>query len=1089
MERVSGRCVLREAGKQDAKSFGHRWLWTRHRREQGGPGRERLCGSGATASWQWPSYVCAGAPWDQTLAMTALTIFDLCTPRSDVLAGTSSDSDFAADLSHVIKDQGPDEYTKAHLFFANTYPTRGLKSLLQNVCARISGAGGSVSAIFRLDTSFGGGKTHGLIALVHAARGMRGVNDYGEFLDPELLPREEVRVAAFDGENADPANGRRMGDGVLAYTPWGEIAYALAGVDGYERVRRSDEEGIAPGAETLAELFGNKPALILLDELAIYLRKVKGRPNARDQLTAFLTSLFKAVESSPRATLVYTLAVGKDGRAGDAYGDENQFLADRLAEAKSVSARKATLLNPTEDDETVEVLLRRLFERIDRDRAGEVVDAYRTLWNDHRSALAKEATKPETASEFRRGYPLHPDVLNTFTSKTATLADFQRVRGMLRILGRTIAKLWATRPSDATAIHLHHIDPGHEPVRQEFMTRLGQAMYLPAVRNDIAGETGKRALAQEIDGEHHRGLPPYTSYASRTIFMHTLAFNESLKGVVPEHLRFAMIGPKIDISFIEAARQKFIANSAYLDDRPGAPMRFLAEANLTQVIRRQEANVDPGELRAQLNDRIKSIFSGSTLDSVPFPGGPWDVPDEVGSGRPLLAVMSYDACSVGASVEAVPDLVGRIYERKGSEGGSLRGLRNNLIFVVAEDGRLDDVRHKVARRLALREMKAPERLQELAEHQQAKVRELESRSEAEVAIAIQQCFRHVFYPSKNRVAGASVDLAHSALDTHSASEKPGSGQSQIVRALREFGRLRTPEDEPDAPTYTRDRTPLRKGQVTTAALRDEFRKDPSLPMLIGDDVFIKGIRRGVEQGEYIYRRGDLLYGKGDPHTSIQIDEQATVFTMAYATEHGIWPRPALKPTPENPKANEQTLLGDSQNEADFDERTRAGLTSGETAGPATNGTGTSGAVTFTAEGVLREALIRLWEQAKARKIEKLGNLTVRMFDAGDAFRLVGVMNAVRAADDKRVVLAGGYETTGGSTVQINYEGTPADAGPLKDFLEPQLRAAKDKEMDARFELTFTEGLALGDPCDKLTEQLTKFATGSAFVEASAEAKV
>src|SRR4051795_1712446 len=157
--------------------------------------------------------------------MTSLTIFDLCTPRHDVLTGTSSDSDFAADLSHVIKERGQDEYIKPHLFFANTYPTRGLKSLLANVCARLSGAGGAVSAIFRLDTSFGGGKTHGLIALVHAARGMQGVGNPAEFIDPALLPSGPGRVAAFDGENAAPANGRRMGDDVLAYTPWGELAY------------------------------------------------------------------------------------------------------------------------------------------------------------------------------------------------------------------------------------------------------------------------------------------------------------------------------------------------------------------------------------------------------------------------------------------------------------------------------------------------------------------------------------------------------------------------------------------------------------------------------------------------------------------------------------------------------------------------------------------------------------------------------------------------------------------------------------------------------------------------------------------------
>ena len=307
--------------------------------------------------------------------------------------------------------------------------------MLSNVCTRLTGKSGAVAAIFRLDTSFGGGKTHGLIALVHAARGMKKVSNPAEFLDPELIPTIEVKVAAFDGENADPANGRRMGDDVLAFTPWGELAYALAGNDGYQRVRKSDEEGIAPGAETIAELFGDRPAVILLDELSIYLRKVRNRPGARDQLTAFLTSLFKAVKSSPRATLVYTLAVGKDGKAGDAYSDENQFIADRMAEAESVSARKATLLNPTADDETVQVLRRRLFERIDDAAATVVIEQYQKLWRDHRDSLSHEAARQSTSSEFASSFPLHPDVLKTFTEKTSTLANFQRVRGMLRILG------------------------------------------------------------------------------------------------------------------------------------------------------------------------------------------------------------------------------------------------------------------------------------------------------------------------------------------------------------------------------------------------------------------------------------------------------------------------------------------------------------------------------------------------------------------------------------------------------------------------------------------------------------------------------
>lgn len=1013
--------------------------------------------------------------------MTVPTIFDLCTPRQDVLTGSSSDADYAADLARVLRADDPgSEYADPVRFFANTFPTRGLKSLLANICGRLSGRGPSVAAIFRLDTAFGGGKTHGLIALVHAARGMPGVTNPAEFVDPALLPTGEVRIAAFDGENADPANGRRMAPDLLAYTPWGEIAYALAGREGYERVRKSDEAGIAPGAETLAELFGGGPALILLDELAIYLRKVANRSGAKDQLTAFLTSLFKAVESAPQAALVYTLAVGKDGRAGDAYSQENQFVADRMAEAESVSARKATLLNPTEDDETIKVLVRRLFANVDHDRAPEVIGAYRDLWSRNREALSLEAVKPKTAEDFAASYPLHPEVLDTLTTKTSTLTNFQRVRGMLRLLGRSVQKLWQERPADAHAIHLHHIDPGFEPIRQEITTRLGQTMYVPAIRSDIAGEGGSQALAQEIDAKNHKGMPPFATYVARTIFVHSLAFNEQLKGLSPERLRYAIVGPYCDLAFVEEARKAFVSLSAYLDDRPGSPMRFLVEANLTQIIRREEQNVDPGQVRADLNDMIKSIFKGSTLEMIPFPAGPYDVPDEVGEGRPLIVIMSPDAVAVGQTVDEVPELIARIYERKGSEGSAYRLLRNNLLFVVAEEARVEEMRRQMSRRLALRALKSPTRLGELAEHQQNTVREREAKSEAEVAVAIQSAFRHVFYPSQARIGTSTVSLAHTALDVHSASEKPGSGQQQVVRQLREAGKLRITEDEPDAPRFVRDRTPLRKGQITTAALREQFRQDSTLPALVGDDIFVKGIRLGVERGEFIYRRGNLLYGQGDPITPITIDEEAVVFTMAYATEHAIWPRPQPKPAePANP--TDTTPFGQ----------------------PVPIVTGASEAIrpspvdqvntppppdALRAEGVLKEALNRIFEQAQARKIAALARLSIRVFEAADGFRLLGVVGAIRTAE-VRASIQGEFETPAGSSVEVRFEGTPQDALPLKDFLDPQLKLAAEKDVKVIFTLTFNDGLSTaGEPPTKLTDQLTRFATGAAYVEAIAEPK-
>ena len=552
--------------------------------------------------------------------MALPTIFDICRPREDILKGAVAEAEFAADLAQVLTDEAPADYSDPARFFANTYPTRGLRNLLGSVCRRLSGAGGEAAAIFRLDTSYGGGKTHGLIALAHAARGMESVANAAEFVDPSLVPQGPVRVAAFDGENADPANGRTLEIDLRAYSPWGELAYALAGREGYERVRQSDERHVAPGAGTLRELFGGQPTLILLDELSVYLRKVHATGGARGQLTSFLTSLLTAVEGVPNAALVYTLAIGKDQRATDAYSEENQYIADNMAELEKASARKATLLNPTAEDETVQVLRRRLFASIDEGRVSKVMDAYKQRWEGNRQSFPPVATRPETFDAFVAGYPFHPEVLETLTSKTATLENFQRVRGMLRLLAKTVAHLWQTRPKDACAIHLHHIDPGHEPIRQEIITRLGQGAYQPAITNDVSsGTTDKKSFAQQIDAEFYQGSPPYAEYTARTIFLHTLAFNDPLKGLPPEQLRYSMVGPEIDISFVEDARKKFVAESAYLDDRPVAPMRFLVDANLSQIIRREERNVDPGEARAQLKDRIRQVFGGKVFDAIHFP--------------------------------------------------------------------------------------------------------------------------------------------------------------------------------------------------------------------------------------------------------------------------------------------------------------------------------------------------------------------------------------------------------------------------------------------------------------------------------------
>ncbi|MDA9436274.1 ATP-binding protein [Bradyrhizobium sp. CCBAU 51627] len=1012
--------------------------------------------------------------------MTVPTVFDLCTPRQDVRDGSISDSDFAANLSRVLRGDASADYADPKQFFANTYPTEGLKELLSNVCRRLSGQGQAISAVFRLDTSFGGGKTHGLIALVHAAHGLQGVSNVAEFVDPKIVPASKVRVAAFDGENADAANGRPMGDGIRAFTPWGEIAYQLAGKTGYEVVRRSDEDKVSPGSDTLRELFGSDPVLIVLDEMGEYLRKVQ-HMGGRDQLTAFLKALFTAAETSPYAAVVYTLAIRQDGKGVDAFGDENEFLARTMLELESVSGRKATHLNPTKDDETAKVIRRRIFSRIDDVAAAKVIDSYGALWQQNKSVLSEAGKRSTTIEEFRDCYPFHPDVLDTLTSKTATLGNFQRVRGMLRILAKTVRHVWDSKPKDASAIHIHHIDPGYEDVRTEFTTRLQQANFISAIKGDIATIDQKPALAQEIDA-NYKGMLPYASYVARAVFVHTFAFNNELKGISPDHLRYTILNPETDLSFIDDARQRFRQDSAYLDDRPNAPLRFNAEANLTQVIGREEKNVDAEAARSELRDRIKQIFGGNIFEFVPFAAAPYDVPDDVGDGKPRLVLLSHDAVEVGADLKSVPDLVAKIYERKGSDAQGIRSLRNNLIFVLADEHQLSNMKAKMTRRLALHELSRPERLLELAPHQQEAVKIENGRAEHAIAIAIQNCYRHVLYPSKMGLGDGTATLGHAVIDLQNASEKPGSGQTQIFRQLQEQGKLRDASDNPDSPSFIRDRTPLKKGQMSARDLRDEFRKDPSLSILLSDDVFRKLIRKGIEEGVYIYQREGLLAGQGDPMPNIQIDEQAMIFTIDFAKSKGLWPRQVAVSLPKVP-----TGVGAGPSPVGGGDGSAPKIPTGfEDVAPPPPIPSVDNAHSFKAEGVLKEALKQVFEKARTKKVLQIDKVTIRLFDAGDAFKLVPVVATIQGSK-RTIEMEGAYETKDKSTMEFRFVGSPTDASTIKSYLEPQFRAADDNNLSTVLTFEFEGGLALsGDTSEKFSERLTRFASAAAHVEATAE---
>jgi len=1081
-------------------------------------------------------------------------IFDTCKPRSDVLAGIK-DEHFAADLAQIVNANDSvdyEVYRDPATFFRNTYPTRGLKSLLKAVCARLVGDTSDIGSIFRLDTQYGGGKTHGLIALIHAVRGMKGVANASEFIDLSLLPKNRVRVAALDGENSDPANGLTLEGDLRAYSPWGEMAYQLAGVEGYRRLEIGDKARVAPGAETIRELFGNEPTLILIDEVSVYLRKVeKIDPGAGKQFTAFLQALIKAVESSPKVVLVFTLAIGKDGEATDAYQAEHERVVEALAEAEAVASRKATQLNPTEEDETADVLRRRLFASVDPEAAKNAVAAYLDVWS--KASLPTGIVTAELKEQFVRGYPLHPETLTVLTEKTSSLNNFHRTRGMLRLLARTVQVLWRDQPADALSIHPHHIDFGFGPIRDEVTTRLGQGAYTPAIKSDVAAVAGDSpSIAQMLDKDNP-GSPPTVSYVARTIFMNTLASSDSAKGIKPDHLLFSICSPAIEPGFIEQARLRFAAESLYLDDRPGVPMRLMAEPNLQQVIRREMKQVDDDEVRNTLDLEIEKLFGrdGGKFQLIAFPEHPSDVPDEVGDGRPFLIVMGYNALAISSESQGLPPDIADYFRSKGADRG-IRQLRNNLVFVVADERRRDEMKEWVRRRLALLELSKSNKLKALAEHQQNDVKARSQTSKMSLATAILQSYRHLFYPSNAPMAGATEPIAHAVMEIPKNSDKPGDGQLVIGRALREQKKLLDANDPPDSPGFVRDQTPLKtKGELTTQALRNEFRRAPKLSILLSDEPLKVGIRQGIDSEVFIYRQGDQVWGKGDPAPVIQVNENAFVHTIADARQKGLWPRPekltvslvastlkvkaggavmltanveggttpftfasevdqlrltntiqtasmvSVSPTSSTTYRVEVTDARGQKAAANISVSVEASDDSANSKGDDQKPTG--GVVpphdpikpkqALTAEGPLAQALMELWEKARKAKHQALDKLIVRFFEPAPTWQIHQALAMMTKEVQATVCYEVMLSADGVEKMQVNFEGRLDKANAVRLFLDPQLRSAADHSFEASYTLVFPAGLPLAsDRAEQFAKGLTRFGSGEAYVEAFAAAQ-
>ena len=395
------------------------------------------------------------------------------------------------------------------MFFAKTYLTVGLTNVLKQVGQALSGQADAGDRILNLQTSFGGAKTHTLVACWHLAKHpdvIRRSADCAEVREKlgQLLPKGVTRVAVFTNQSCNVTQGRETPEGVHTRTLWGELALQLGGVELYRKIEPNDQKRTNAQGLFSDVLRQAAPCLILLDEMADYCVSAAGEKvestTLCDQTISFIQELTDAVNAVPGVALVATLPASHLEVASPEKGAE---ILNRLERR---FGRISADIKPVADDEIYEVVRRRLFESLgDPAEHEEVANAYFKMYQAHKNEVPTEATRGTYKDRIVAAYPFHPALIDGLFLRWGSHNDFQRTRGVLRLLASVVGELWQRRNTETQSQPL--VQPCHVSwtidAMRAALTRLWGAAYDSVIAADVIGDKANAiALDEERGGEY-----------------------------------------------------------------------------------------------------------------------------------------------------------------------------------------------------------------------------------------------------------------------------------------------------------------------------------------------------------------------------------------------------------------------------------------------------------------------------------------------------------------------------------------------------------------------------------------------------------
>ena len=487
-------------------------------------------------------------------------------PRADVRSGVMDKSVYAASLGDLLRrSEAGRPYWDRREFDRLTYRTHGLDGALDDIRARLHEGRGN--GFRQIETSFGGGKTHSMIAMYHMCR------------DWDAIP------VVIDGTDLDPST----------QTVWGEMERQLDG-----KVQKMSGK-VSPGGAAIIELLKRpKPVLVLIDEISHYLDGSKGvgaidhktasnvdvgESNMAAQTVGFLQKLFTKVGQMPSVCVVISLP------------DRDQVIEkEYYAQVQRVAGRQRQVITVATDDDIPHIIRRRLFETdevVISDRAAGAVRQYVDECVEGRSIPRDEADA--YAERFAATYPFTPDVIDVLYERWGSYPSFQRTRGALRLLSGVVHSLLE---SDRPYITLSDIDLRVDEIRKELLYHAGGNVE-SVISADIAGRQSGAARFGDAGVR-----------AARAIFMYS--FPAEHKGATRDDVKRAAFTAEDGHHAVGDTLDSLRRSLFFLELTDDMMFRFTPTENINRVIDRAKRSVSDSEAddmeRAILRDRAGTRF-------------------------------------------------------------------------------------------------------------------------------------------------------------------------------------------------------------------------------------------------------------------------------------------------------------------------------------------------------------------------------------------------------------------------------------------------------------------------------------------------